>query len=264
MAMTRMKQKEQHRAEGQEFTSLLDPLDKLDNLHTIFVRQPCRAREVLIEMLCPGMVSNKFDVGYSDSPNPSKPNFIPLFYFEEESDCLARFCCKSARPLTFKALREKGNDSSLLFTIDRPFRMGVCCLDPRRGCLGMGYLRVLTAEGALMGDILLIRDSCASCSLGYAFSVCDARGAEICKLERRNCCVFSCCGKDVAFAITINDVDTGKVVAKTWSGVLKELFTDYDNFRVEVPNQFQHSRYKKLLLVATSMLLDLKFFEKDG
>ena len=103
-------QPQQQAQEGQQgqFTRLLDPMDKLDNLDTIYVRQPMRAHEMMVEMCCPGMVSNKFDVGYSDSRNTSKPNFIPLFYFEEQSDCLARYCCKAARPLIFKALQKNG------------------------------------------------------------------------------------------------------------------------------------------------------------
>ena len=50
--------------------SLLDPMDKLDHLDAIYVRH-MRAREMLIEIFCAGMVSNKFDVGYSASANPS-------------------------------------------------------------------------------------------------------------------------------------------------------------------------------------------------
>ena len=245
-----------------QMQSLLDPLDKLDDLETVFVRQPMRAKEMLLECRCGWNGANKFDVGYNDSKDASKPNFNPLFYLEEDSNCCLRQCLGVQRPLRFKALKEEGNAESLLFTIDRPFRQNCCCISGRSGCFGKDYMQILSASGAVIGEILTMNNGACTCSMGYSFGVYDSNGAQICELERSNCCVCSCCGGEVAFNIIIDGADTGKVIAKTWSGALKELFTDYDNFRVEIPEQFKGSRYKKLLLVAASMLLDLKFFEK--
>ena len=65
------------------------------------------------------------------------------------------------------------------------------------------------------------------------------------------------------FDILINGEETGAVVAKEHGGMLKEMFTECDNFRIEFPGTFGNNGYKKLLLIATAMMLDLKWFTPD-
>ncbi len=60
-------------------------------------------------------------------------------------------------------------------------------------------------------------------------------------------------------------LDGGREVAKIqkkWSGVLKEIFTDADNFRVEIHADFTESQ--KQVLLAAAMLVDLQYFERKA
>ena len=246
------------------YTYLTDPMDGLDNLEKIYVRQPLRGMEMFLEMCCGWNVANRFEVGYNGKEGAvgidNKPDFKRLFWLEEESNCILRQCCQVQRPLIFKALAEKDNDASLLFTIDRPYRMNCCCIPGSSGCLGKDYMKIITNKGDIIGELETVKNCLCTCDTGYSFRILDGNRNEICVLTRDNCCVCAC-GGNVEFKIFIDEEDTGKVIAKTWNGALKEIFTDYDNFCIEIPEQFKNNRYYKLLLISASMLLDLKFFE---
>ena len=61
------------------------------------------------------------------------------------------------------------------------------------------------------------------------------------------------------FQSRINEVIRGSIVKK-WSGLLKEAFTDADNFGVEV-GQLEDPRLKALAFAAT-VLVDVVHFER--
>ena len=248
-----------------EYKYLLDPLEGLDNMDKIYVRQPLRKMEMFLEMCCDWNFKNLFEVGYNVREGvqdiDAKPDFKRIFYLQEESNCFLRQLLQENRPLTLKALQDKEDDESVLFSIKRPFRMNCCCIPGRSSCFGKDYVQIIDKEGNIIGEIETMKNCLCTCDTGFSFRILDDIGNEICVLERKNCCVCSC-GGNVEFKILINDTDTHKVIAKTWNGALKEIFTDYDNFCIEVPDEFRNNRYHKLLLIAASMLLKLKFFER--
>lgn len=63
------------------------------------------------------------------------------------------------------------------------------------------------------------------------------------------------------FTITHNGIEVGKV-QKKWSGLLKEVFTDTDNFLVEFSPTMTDG--EKALLLSTAVLIDLQYFENKG
>ena len=100
----------------------------------------------------------------------------------------------------------------------------------------------ITASGQIVGKIKQ-RADCTE----PVFSICDASGEEILKVKGP-VCVISCCG-DIDFEVTncnerltylIKKVLTkdgqqiGKVT-KQWSGLVREAYTDADNFGVSFP-----------------------------
>lgn len=75
-------------------------------------------------------------------------------------------------------------------------------------------------------------------------------------------CRWRCCS-DVVFQVLSKDGlhQVGKIT-KQWSGLLKEAFTDADNFGVSFPMDLDVSI--KGVLVGAAFLIDFMFFEKQG
>lgn len=64
----------------------------------------------------------------------------------------------------------------------------------------------------------------------------------------------------------VTDPRTGRQVAvirKKWSGALKELFLDADNFQLEFTDS-SLSKEERLLLLAAALFVDLQYFERKG
>ncbi|MEZ4846862.1 MAG: phospholipid scramblase-related protein [Bdellovibrionota bacterium] len=60
-------------------------------------------------------------------------------------------------------------------------------------------------------------------------------------------------------------LDQGKEVAKVqkkWSGGLKEVFTDADNFRLDMQSDFSENQQQ--LLLALAIFIDLQYFERKA
>ena len=195
-------------------------------------------------------IHKKFQVGILQENN----QFVPLFDLQERGNCCLRQMCVKFHALSVQSEEE-------LFIIDRPFRMGNCCC-PHTSCCGRDYMAIQTPGGNIIGEVLLMKDSCATCSIGMGLRVLDANENEVCEVFRKNCCLCNCCG-DVIFEVLIDGEETGGVVAKEFGGMLKEMFTECDNFRIEFPPAFGQDGYKKLLLVCTAMMLDIKWFTPD-
>ncbi|MFC1769513.1 phospholipid scramblase-related protein [Nitrospirota bacterium] len=67
--------------------------------------------------------------------------------------------------------------------------------------------------------------------------------------------------KPWTFFIQIGDRELGKITKK-WSGLLKEGFTDADNFGIEFPDEADVNR--KALLLGAVFLIDFVHFEDKG
>jgi len=63
------------------------------------------------------------------------------------------------------------------------------------------------------------------------------------------------------FPITFQGRQIGQV-QKKWSGALKEIFTDTDNFLVEFGGDM--TERERMVILSTAVLIDLRFFEHKG
>ena len=92
------------------------------------------------------------------------------------------------------------------------------------------------------------------------FVVRDGEGEVALRIEGP-ICTYSFCG-DVEFQVLSPDGSTevGKI-SKQWSGLLREAFTDADNFGISFPMDLD-VRMKAVLLGAL-FLIDFMFFEKQ-
>ncbi|CAB1353102.1 unnamed protein product [Coregonus sp. 'balchen'] len=75
-------------------------------------------------------------------------------------------------------------------------------------------------------------------------------------------CACSCCG-DVDFEVMGKDHDQpiGRI-SKQWSGLIKEAFTDTDNFGIQFPMDLDVKM--KAVLMGACILIDFMFFESTG
>jgi len=65
------------------------------------------------------------------------------------------------------------------------------------------------------------------------------------------------------FPITNNQGQTVATIRKKWSGALREIFTDSDNFQLEF-SASSLSKEDRMLILASSIFVDLQYFERKG
>jgi uncharacterized protein YxjI len=158
-----------------------------------------------------------------------------IYYaIEEAGSILLRLFLRAFRPFTIVVLT-KSNQRVL--RVIRPFRFF------------FHRANIVDAQGISLG-VLQRRFSL----LQRKYSVFDNSGKEIYQL-------FGPILKPWTFIIKDNDVEYGKITKK-WGGLLKEGFTDADNFGVIFPKDWD-VRLKALFLGAV-FLIDFVHFENKG
>eukprot|EP01133_Synstelium_polycarpum_P008011 gene8011-9411_t len=218
-----------------EAKDLLDKLlDQLNNLNSLAVRQ--RTRGKWWEALCGVTHENEYKVF-----TPANQHFLTAR--EHTSNCQLCFCGKM-----------------------RKFKMSVCDLEGHE-LLKLRQLEVFLGEASAQPGKYLGRvKERFSCCLPV-LNVFDETGAEVYRI------IGECCGCS-NYNLSIRQGngsgdewgDDGTEVGeinKVWSGAVKELFTDADNFYIQFPPDANSSR--KSLLLGALFLVDYLFFEgKDA
>ena len=150
---------------------------------------------------------------------------------EESGSLLARWFLKALRPFTIVLT---GADGTPALHLARPFRFY------------FHKLEVRAPGGKLLGTVEL-----EFSWLHRLFRVTDAQGRELCRLHGP---LFH----PWTFEIRQNDREVGKITKK-WSGLLKEGFTDTDNFAAVLPPGM--SVEAKCVLLGAVFLIDFVYFE---
>lgn len=150
---------------------------------------------------------------------------------EESGSFLLRMFLKALRP--FSIVLSPPNQTPA-FLVERPFRFY------------FHKIEVKTAEGKLLGTVerefsWLVR----------VFRVSDAQGREFCRLHGP---LFH----PWTFEIRQHDREVGKITKK-WSGLLKEGFSDADNFAAVLPPGMPPEQ--KGVLLGAVFLIDFVYFE---
>jgi len=158
-------------------------------------------------------------------------------YFAEEvgGSFLTRTFLKAARPFTIELNGSSGGQTVL--TLKRPFRWFFY------------ELSVYGSGGNLLGSIKRQFDL-----LRRVYSVMDANGQEMFQL-------FGPILHPWTFRIMKQGEEIGKITKK-WSGMLKESFTDADNFGVMFPAGIDVNQ--KAVLLGAVFLIDFAHFENKG
>jgi len=161
-----------------------------------------------------------------------------LFQAEEESGSfstiMTRFLLSALRPFTIHIFSPDGYE---LFTLKRPFRFY------------FHELGIYKSNDVLLGTI---RRRFAV--LRRIYSVLDRNGNEIFQL-------FGPMLKPWTFQIQKQGKELGKITKK-WSGLLKESFTDADNFGLSFPKGLDVNQ--KAILLGAVFLIDFVHFERKN
>ncbi|KAJ8338226.1 hypothetical protein SKAU_G00371920 [Synaphobranchus kaupii] len=171
-----------------------------------------------------------------------------IYKAKEKNDCCTRNCCGSLRSFDMKI---KDNMDREVIRLIRPFRCATCwcpcCLQE---------MEVQAPPGTTVGYVVQDWHPCVP-----RFSIKGASRETLMKLEGP-CFACNCCG-DVHFKL--KGKDGGKSIgriSKQWSGLLKEIFTDTDNFGIKFPMDMDVKM--KAVLMGACFLIDFMFFEKVG
>ena len=153
---------------------------------------------------------------------------------EEAGSTLLRWFLKALRPFTIAVLTE---DGQVVLRVMRPFRFY------------FHRAEVVDSQGQSLG-VIERRFSV----LRRIYSVLDSSGEEVFQL-------FGPILHPWTFHIRNDGVEYGKITKK-WSGVLKESFTDADNFGVMFPAEWDVKL--KALFLGAVFLIDFVHFENKG
>lgn len=198
-------------------------MEALSNLNTLVVSQ----RKEWGEILTGFETRNKYVVFDAEGNELYKAA-------EHAGSTLARIFLKAYRPFEMSILRPDGDT---VLRLSRPFRFY------------FHEISVFDATGALLGTITK-RFSI----LRRHYSVADAAGLQQFEL-------FGPIFRPWTFFIQQDGVEVGRI-SKKWSGIMKEAFTDADNFSVQFPGEWE-PRLKAVFLGAV-FLIDFVHFENKG
>ncbi|EDV26189.1 uncharacterized protein TRIADDRAFT_15248, partial [Trichoplax adhaerens] len=169
-----------------------------------------------------------------------------VYFAAEDNDCCTLQCCGPARPFELRIL---DNSQREVIHLSRPYRCSSCCCP----C----FLQELTVESPPGNTVGFVKQSWSLFT--PAFDITDAAGNTVLTIEGP-CCPCSCMG-DVEFEVKSKDGATkvGKIT-KQWSGLLKEAFTDADNFGITFPMDLDVK--VKATLLGAVFLIDFMYFEE--
>jgi len=172
-----------------------------------------------------------------------------VFKAKEDTNCINRQCCGPARPFDMKLTDNHGNE---VIHLDRPLRCSTCCFPC---CLQK--MEVQSPPGTVIGT--LEQDWSI---LHPKYTIRDERGNPVLKIQGP-ICTWSCFGSDVEFKVLTPDGEREiGMVTKQWTGVVKEAFTDADNFSLTFPIDLDVK--VKATLLGAVFLIDFMFFEKKN
>jgi len=227
---------EQWMAVPQGISGVPEGLEYLSQIDQLLVKQKVEVFEMLTDI----ETANKYKIKNSMGQN--------VYKAKEKSNFCARQCCGPLR--SFKMKITDNNDREVL-SIKRPLNCSSCCFP----CC----LQEMSVTSPITGQLLGSIQQQWHCFLPV-FSVLDDKGECVLTIEGPFC-TFSFCG-DVDFEIKdYQDNVVGKI-SKQWSGILKEAYTDADNFGVSFPMDL-HVNIKAVLLAAV-FLIDFMYFEQPA
>lgn len=218
-------------------------LEYLTTLDQMLVKQQIE----ILEALTGWETANKYKVLNSVGQQ--------IYFAAEESGMCMRQCCGPQRGFTIHITDNLGQE---IIRVRRDFK---CCA----GCCWCASCDAIAHEivvEAPVGQVVGYVRQEQSCWEPH-YSIRDGNHEPILRMKGP-CCIISgpCCTWDQEFLITSEDgtQDVGKI-SKQWSGLMREYFTDADNFGVSFPKDLDVK--VKATLLGAVFLIDFMFFENE-
>ncbi|KAK1153259.1 phospholipid scramblase 2-like [Acipenser oxyrinchus oxyrinchus] len=211
-------------------------LEYLTQIDQILVHQKVELLEAFIGF----ETNNKYEIKNSMGQK--------IYKATEKNDCCTRNCCGSLRHFNMKIT--DNNDQEVIHLV-RPYKCASCwcpcCLQE---------LEVQAPRGTTIGYVVQTWHPFLP-----KFSIQNASRETVMRVVGP-CFACNCCG-DINFELKTKDegASVGRI-SKQWSGLLKEVFTDTDNFGIQFPLDLDVK--VKAVLLGACFLIDFMFFEKTG
>ncbi|TKC35456.1 hypothetical protein EI555_013562 [Monodon monoceros] len=165
-----------------------------------------------------------------------------IYFAAEDTDCCTRNCCGPSRPFTMRILDNMGRE---VITLERPLRCTSCCFPC---CLQ--EIEIQAPPGVPVGYVTQTWHPCLP-----KFTLQNERREDVLRLTGP-CIVCSCCA-DVDFEIkSLDDKYVVGKISKQWTGLVRELFTDVDNFGIQFPLDLD-VKMKAVMLGACFLIVSL-------
>ncbi|MBN3326795.1 PLS1 scramblase, partial [Atractosteus spatula] len=203
-------------------------LEYLTQIDQLLVQQKVE----LVEALVGFESNNKYEIKNVLGQN--------VFYAVEENDCLTRQCCGPLRSFTIHVLDNFGQE---VITVTRPLNCDRCCCPC---CLQ--ELEIQSPPGNTVGYVIQTWHP-----FFPKFTIQNERKEPVLKLSGPFC-GWNCL-PDIDFEVLTLD-ETAKIgkISKQWTGLLREAFTDADNFGVQFPLDLD-VRVKAVLIGACFLIV---------
>ncbi|XP_060785124.1 phospholipid scramblase 1-like [Neoarius graeffei] len=168
-----------------------------------------------------------------------------VFFVAEDNDCCNRNFCGSLRSFVLHILDNMGQE---VMTLTRPLRCDGCCCPC---CLQ--ELEVQSPPGIPIGYVIQTWHPYLP-----KFTIQNEQKQDVLKIVGP-CCSCRCCS-DVNFeVISLDEKESVGQIRKQWTGFVKELFTNADNFGVTFPMDLDVKM--KAVLLGACFLIDFMFYE---
>lgn len=169
-----------------------------------------------------------------------------IYMAQEDSGCCGRCCCGNTRAWDINIL---DNFQKPVMRLSRGLRCSHCCFPC---CLQ--EVEVQAPIGTTIGYVSQDWSLCRS-----YFTIHDAERKPVLKIKGP--CYLRCkCFGEIPFDVmTLNAQKVGRVT-KQWSGLMKEVISDADNFGITFPMDLDVK--VKASLLAACLLIDFMFFEE--
>ncbi|XP_013384452.1 phospholipid scramblase 2 isoform X1 [Lingula anatina] len=179
-----------------------------------------------------------------------------VYFAAEESDMCMRQCCGPGRGFQMHITDNMGQE---VVRVNREFKCCAgCCWCAGADCCAM-EVSVESPPGQVVGHV-------RQATSGWApkYTIMDAGMKTIFEVNGPCCiCQGPCCTWDQDFVITPpgGGEEVGKI-SKQWTGLIKEMFTDADNFGVTFPMDLDVKL--KATLLGAVFLIDFMYFEQQN
>ncbi|XP_033642202.1 phospholipid scramblase 2-like [Asterias rubens] len=177
-----------------------------------------------------------------------------IYFAHEESEVCQRQCCGPSRGFN---MHITDNMQQEVMRVSREFK---CCA----GCCWCAAADCCAMEVAIEAPVGQVVGYVRQAQSGWSphYDIMNANKETVLRI-RGPCCICqgACCTGDQEFNVLSEDLanEVGKV-SKQWTGLVKELYTNADNFGVSFPADLD-VKIKATLLGAV-FLIDFMFFEQ--